>query len=104
MLSTPLLTLTTAAMFVCVALAMLAFERDRQRARRSVRSAIATPKSVAAAWVSPPDAEGQRCLFVKPAGSSRAHTVAIDWEVDEIVRRFSQAGIHIGYERDELAA
>jgi hypothetical protein len=104
MLSMSLLTFTTAAGLAGLALVMFVFERERQRARRIVHAAIAAPQTVETAWVSPPDADGLRCLFVKPAGSERTHTVAIDWEVDEVVRRFSQAGIHIGYERNELAA
>ncbi len=103
MLSLPLLTLTTAAAFVTLALALIAFERSRQRAGRIVRAALAAPQIVETAWVSPPDAEGQRRLFVKAAGERREHTVATDWEVDDLVRRFSQAGIRIGYERGEFA-
>ncbi len=102
MLSMSLLTFTTAAALASAALAMVAAERDRQRARRIVRAALAAPQTVETAWVSPPDSEGQRCLFVKATGEARPHTVAMDWEVDEIVRRFSRAGIHIGYERGEL--
>lgn len=86
------------------AILILGIELDRQRMKRLVSQALTTPQTVEAAWVSPPDAEGLRRLFVKPVGSARAHTVAMDFEVDEVVRRFTLAGIEIGYERSDVAA
>ena len=104
MSSITLLTLGTSAAIVSAALALIGLEVERRHARRLVRVALATPQAVETAWVSPPDEQGQRMLFVKAVGQPRARTVAMDWEVDELVRRFSQAGIRIDYERESLAA
>lgn len=86
------------------AVALLGAELERRRARRVLAAAFARPASVERAWVSPPDAAGLRSLFVKPVGAARPSTVASDFEVDEIVRRFSLAGIRIGYDHDDVAA
>ena len=82
----------------------MAFELERLRARRVLAAAIRQPQTVEKAWVSPPDEAGLRRLFVKPVGEVRALTVAMDFEVDDVVRRFSLAGIRIGYEREDVAA
>ncbi len=84
--------------------ALLNVELQRVRAKRVLATALQTPQSVEKAWVSPPDEDGLRCLFVKPVGIARPSTVAMDFEVDEVVRRFSLAGIHIGFEHEALAA
>ena len=99
----PLPFLTSLA-FAGAAVALLGIEFERRRARRVLAAAFARPASVERAWVSPPDAAGLRCLFVKPVGVARPSTVASDFEVDDIVRRFSLAGIRIGYEHDDVAA
>jgi hypothetical protein len=88
----------------CCAMLILGIELDRRRMRRLVADALTTPQTVKHAWVSPPDAEGQRRLFVMPAGSARARTVAMDFEVDEVVRRFTLAGIKIDFEPTDIAA
>ena len=85
------------------AVLILAIELDRQRTRRLVDKALTMPHVVEQAWVSPPDAEGLRRLFVKAVGSARPRTVAVDFEVDDVVRRFTLAGIKIGYERRDVA-
>ncbi len=85
------------------AVLILAIELDRRRMRRLVDRALAMPQVVEQAWVSPPDAEGLRRLFVKAVGNARPRTVAVDFEVDEVVRRFTLAGIKIGYERHDIA-
>jgi hypothetical protein len=102
---TPLasLTLLTSAAFLGAATTVIAFEVERQRARRLLVAALRKPQMVEKAWVSPPDERGLRCLFVKPVGTGRAGTVAMDFEVDEVVRRLSQAGIRISYEDSRLA-
>jgi len=97
------LTLLTSAAFIGAATTMLAFEFERQRARRLLAAALSKPQTVEKAWVSPPDESGLRCLFVKAIGTGRASTVAMDFEVDEVVRRFSQAGIRISYEDGAIA-
>ncbi len=71
--------------------------------KRLVSRALTTPQAVEQAWVSPPDAEGLRRLFVKPIGA-RPRTVAVDFEVDDVVRQFTLAGIKIGYERTDSVA
>ena len=83
---------------------MLACEIERQRARRLLSAVLTQPQSVEKAWVSPPDAQGQRLLYVKVFGAARARTVAMDFEVDDVVRRFSLAGIRIAFEREDCAA
>ena len=97
-------TLLSCAVFTCGASALVAVEIERLRARRVLATALTKPQTVEKAWVSPPDEDGQRCLFVKPVGPGRARTVAMDFEVDDVVRRFSQAGIRIGYEHEGIAA
>ncbi len=72
--------------------------------RRLVSLALARPQGVEQAWVSPPDAEGQRRLYVMTVGAARPRTVALDFEVDDVVRQFTLAGIKIGYERVDMAA
>ena len=84
------------------AVLILAIELDRRRMQRLVSRALSTPQAVEQAWVSPPDAEGLRRLFVKPVGA-RARTVAVDFEVDDVIRQFTRAGIKIGYERSDVA-
>ena len=86
-----------------IATALVGLEIERQRARRLLVAALSKPQTVERAWVPAPDESGLRCLFVKPFGAGRAGTVAMDVEVDEIVRRFSQAGIRIGHEEDVAA-
>ena len=97
-------TFLSCAVFTCGALALIAVEIERLRARRVLAAALTMPQTVEKAWVSPPDEDGLRCLFVKPVGDSRARTVAMDFEVDDVVRRFSLAGIRIGFEHEGLAA
>ena len=92
----------TAVALASCAVLVVGIELDRRRVRRLVDRALASPKSVEQAWVSPPDAEGLRRLFVKAVGSSRPRTVAVDFEVDDVVRRFTLAGIKIGYERTDI--
>jgi hypothetical protein len=104
MLSTAVLMLTTAAFFVLAAGALAWLEVDRRRMRRLVSTAVRHPQAVEQAWVSPPDAQGLRRLFVKTAGQPHARTVAMDFEVDEVVRRFSLAGIRVGFERARAEA
>jgi hypothetical protein len=99
MFSTAVLMLPTVAFFILAASALAWLKVDRRRMRRLVSTAVRHPQAVEQAWVSPPDAEGQRRLFVKTAGQARAHTVAMDFDVDEVVRRFSIAGIRVGFER-----
>jgi hypothetical protein len=98
------LTLVSCAVFTCGAVALVGVEIERLLARRVLVAALTRPQSVERAWVSPPDAEGLRCLFVKSVGATRARTVAMDFEVDEVVRRFALAGIRIGYEQEGGAA
>jgi len=98
------LTFLSAAAFIGVAALMAAFELERQRAHRVLATAFARPASVERAWVSPPDEAGLRRLFVKPVGDARTSTVAVDFEVDDVVRRFSLAGVRVGYEREDVAA
>ena len=66
------LTLLTSTAFIGAAATMIAFEFERQRARRLLVAALSRPQTVEKAWVSPPDESGLRCLFVKPVGSERA--------------------------------
>ena len=101
--ATDTLMLLTSAAFTTIALMLMAFEIERRRARRVLAAALLSPQSVEKAWVSAPDESGMRCLYVKPIGAAREHTVAIDHEVDEVVRRFSLAGIRVGYDEDTLA-
>ena len=101
--ATDTLTLLTSAAFTTIALMLIAFEVERRRARRVLAAALLSPQTVEKAWVSPPDESGMRCLYVKAVGAAREHTVAIDHEVDDVVRRFSLAGIRIGYEEDAAA-
>ncbi len=101
--ATDTLMLLTSAAFTTIALMLMAFEIERRRARRVLAGALLSPQSVEKAWVSAPDESGMRCLYVKPIGAAREHTVAIDHEVDEVVRRFSLAGIRVGYDEDTLA-
>ena len=96
--------LLSALALVGAVIMLVAVELERRRGRRVLATALARPASVERAWVSPPDAAGLRSLFVKPVGAARPSTVASDFEVDEIVRRFWLAGIRIGYERDDVAA
>lgn len=102
--STPAVTRLTCVTLVSATATLIAFEIERLRARRVLATALMTPRSVEKAWVSPPDEDGLRRRFVKPVGIRRAATVAMDFEVDEVVRRFSLAGIRIGFEHDESAA
>ena len=104
MTSTFTLLLLTATCLAGLAAMVAAFELERQRARRVLAAALTKPHSVEKAWVSPPDEAGLRRLFVKPVGTARPSTVAMDFEVDEVVRRFSLAGIRIGYEQEDAAA
>ncbi|MGN6527914.1 MAG: hypothetical protein ACTHL8_16120 [Burkholderiaceae bacterium] len=104
MFSTAVLLLTTAAFLSLAASALAWLEVDRRRMRRLVSTAVRHPQAVEQAWVSPPDAEGLRRLFVKTAGQAHARTVALDFDVDEAVRRFSLAGIHVGFERAHAGA
>ena len=97
-------TLLSCAVFACGAFALVAVEVERLRARRVLAAALTRPHSVERAWVSTPDEDGLRCLFVKPVGAAPARTVAMDFEVDEVVRRFSLAGIRIAYEHEGSAA
>lgn len=101
--ATDTLTLLTSAAFTTVAFTLIAFEVERRLARHVLAAALQSPQTVEKAWVSPPDESGLRCLYVKAVGAAREHTVAIDHEVDEVVRRFSLAGIRIGYEEDATA-
>ena len=101
MLSTSALTLIAAALLAGTAAVLIGIELERRQARRVLRMALIRPQTVEKAWVSPPDETGLRCLFVKAVGEPRASTVAMDFEVDEVVRRFSQAGIPIGYEDED---
>ena len=103
MLATDTLMLLTSAAFTVMALMLMAFEVERRRARRVLAAALLSPQSVEKAWVSAPDESGMRCLYVKAVGAAREHTVAIDREVDEVVRRFTLAGIRIGNEEDASA-
>ena len=103
MLATDTLMLLTSAAFATIALMLMAFELERRRGRRVLASALLSPQSVEKAWVSAPDESGMRCLYVKAVGAAREHTVAIDREVDEVVRRFTLAGIRIGGEEDTAA-
>jgi hypothetical protein len=98
------LALLTSAAFIGVAALLAGFELERQRAKRVLAVALRRPQSVEKAWVSPPDEAGLRRLYVKPVGDARALTVAMDFEVDEVVRRFSLAGIRIGFEHEDVAA
>ena len=100
MLATDTLMLLTSAAFTAVALMLMAFEVERRRGRRALAAALLSPQSVERAWVSAPDESGMRGLYVKAVGAAREHTVAIDREVDEVVRRFTLAGIRIGDEED----
>ncbi len=104
MIPLPALTLLTSLALSGAAVAMMGIALERRRAGRVLATAFARPASVERAWVSAPDETGQRSLLVKPVGAARPSTVASDFEVDEIVRRFSLAGIRIGYERDDVAA
>ena len=103
MLATDTLMLLTSAAFTTIAFMLMAFEVERRRARRVLAAVLLSPQSVEKAWVSAPDESGMRCLYVKAVGAAREHTVAIDHEVDEVVRRFTLAGIRIGYEEDTAA-
>jgi hypothetical protein len=104
MFSTAVLLLTTAAFFLLAAGALAWLEIDRRRMRRLVSAAVRQPQAIEQAWVSPPDDEGLRRLYVKTAGRARVRTVAMDFEVDEVVRRFSLAGIRVGFERASAEA
>jgi hypothetical protein len=97
-------TLFSCTVFASGALALAAVEIERLRARRMLATALVQPQTVEKAWVSPPDDAGLRCLFVKAVGATRPRAVAMDFEVDDIVRRFSLAGIRIGFEHEALAA
>ena len=97
------LTLLPSAAFIAAAITLVAFEFERRRARRLLVAALTQPQTIEKAWLSAPDEMGLRCLFVKAVGAARASAVAMDFEVDEAVRRFSQAGIRIGYEDDVIA-
>ena len=88
--------LFASAVVACGVFMRVAIEIERLGARRLLAAALRTPRSVERAWVSPPDEDGLRCLVVKPVGAARARTVALDFEVDETVRRFSLAGIRVG--------
>ena len=103
MLATDTLMLLTSAAFTAIALMLMAFEVERRRGRRVLAAALLSPQSVERAWVSAPDESGMRCLYVKAVGAAREHTVAIDREVDEVVRRFTLAGIRIGHDEDAAA-
>jgi hypothetical protein len=104
MFSTSTLLLSTALVMILAAGALAWLELARRRMKRRVAEAVLSPQSVEQAWVSPPDAEGLRRLFVKTAGDAQPHTVAMDFEVDEVVRRFSLAGIRVGFENTDIAA
>lgn len=104
MTSMPALTVLTSLAFAGGAVALMGIAIERQRARRVLAAALSRPASVERAWVSAPDETGLRSLFVQRVGDARPSTVASDFEVDEVVRRFSQAGIRIGYAHDDLAA
>jgi hypothetical protein len=103
MLATDTLMLLTSAAFTAVALMLMAFEAERRRGRRVLAAALLSPRSVEKAWVSAPDESGMRCLYVKPVGGAREHTVAVDREVDDVLRRFSLAGIPVGHDDDFTA-
>ena len=104
MLATDTLMLLTSAAFITVALMLTAFEVERRRGRRVLAAALLSPQSVERAWVSAPDESGMRCLYVKPVGGAREHTVAVDREVEDVMRRFSLAGISVGHDEEDLTA
>ena len=100
MFSTANLMLGTASVLILFAGVLAGLEFDRRRMKRLVASTAERPEDVERAWVSPPDAEGLRRLIVKTAGH-RECTVSMDFDVDDAVRRFAQAGIRVGYEAEE---
>ena len=104
MLATDTLMLLTSAAFTVIALMLVALEAERRRGRRVLAAALLSPQSVEKAWLSAPDESGMRCLYVKSIGAAREHTVAVDREVDDVLRRFALAGIRIGHEEEDASA
>jgi hypothetical protein len=102
MLATDTLMLLTSAAFTTIALMLMAFEVERRRGRRVLAAALLSPQSVERAWVSAPDESGMRCLYVKPVGGAREHTVAVAREVEDLIRRFSLAGIPVGHDEEDF--
>ncbi len=102
--ATDTLMLLTSAAFTAIALMLIAFEAERRRGRRVLALALLSPQSVEKAWLSAPDESGMRCLYVKAIGAAREHTVAVDREIDDVLRRFSLAGIPVGHEEEDAAA
>jgi hypothetical protein len=100
---TDTLVLLTAAAFVAIALMLMGFELERRNGRRVLAAALLSPQSVEKAWISAPDESGMRCLFVKAVGVAREHAVAVDHEVDDVLHRFTLAGIPVRYEEEDEA-
>jgi hypothetical protein len=102
--STDTLVLLTAAACVATALMLIGFGLERRNGRRVLAAALLSPQTVEKAWISAPDESGMRCMFVKAVGVAREHAVAVDHEVDDVLYRFTLAGIPVRYEEDEDAA
>jgi len=92
--------LLTAAALVVLALVLGAVELDRRHMRRLIFRALMTPQAIEQAWVSPPDEDGLRRLLVRTVDDATPRTVAMDFDVDDVVRRFTLAGIRVGYEHE----
>jgi len=102
--ATDTLVLLTAAGFAAIALMLVGVELERRNGRRVLAAALRDPQSVEKAWVSAPDESGLRCVFVKAVGAGREHAVAVDDEVDDVLHRFTLAGIPVRDEQEEEAA